>query len=39
MTRLPHWAWRPWLTPWHAALAWWHRPRPVKIPHRRKDHS
>lgn len=34
MTRLPYWAWRPWLTPWEAAVAWWNRPRPVK----RKDH-
>jgi hypothetical protein len=26
----PPWWWRPWLAPWHAAAAWWHRERPVK---------
>ena len=29
VTRLPYWAWRPWLTPWHKVTAWWHRDRPV----------
>ena len=32
MTRLPYWAWRPWLTPWYAFTAWWYRERHIKIP-------
>ena len=26
----PPWWWKPWLAPWFAAAAWWHRERPVK---------
>jgi hypothetical protein len=30
----PPWYWKPWLAPWFAAAAWWHRDRPVKRPGR-----